>query len=453
MPNEDYRRSALQSFSIRFNNKTDEENVYSETAGTMWIMDFALTNDGKYPTKWYFGTNAHVADALSDKTNRFNILKLLESTKILTKLRLAGLDDNFVRLSFKSKKNDNNVNGNGIKTVFTGKEFLSRNPVDYLTSSQKDKYKDAKDFIDFAVLEIDFDSLELEFAIINGENAISKYALSGPELAKFLTNNYAKDEKQQISFKSNSYLSDENYKKIDFPLSVKPEEQNNWWEKYDELFITGYPSSREDYFLKPYVDDDQRKSAAIEFSLWTNSDYRFYDGLVPNDSGVPSIPKSRTDRGNFLSYNIGYRTFNNKPGITDALISANRFGSKLYKDAENKEYISMGLHYSMRHYAPIGGASGSSVRTKNNELVAVYHTSNGFAHTGLAAAFRSEGFNYQNLFGDYNLPQYDLIYGGGKDQKNSYRDALKSKYGETFKTNLFKNGVSDSNIPEAFKFN
>ncbi|AXE60532.1 hypothetical protein DA803_00245 [[Mycoplasma] phocae] len=455
LPNENYRRSARQSFSVSFSNKGDEPNTYSTTSGTMWIMDYQLNQgiDKKYPTKWYFGTNAHVADALTNKTHRFGIIKLLDSAKILTKFRLAGLDDNFVNLTFKSKKNNDNVKDNGIKTVFSGKEFLSKNPVEYLTPTQKEKYKNAKDFIDFAVLEIDFENIELVSALTSDTSVTSKYPLTGEKLAKFITNDYADDVKQQIKFKANSYLSDENYKKIDFPLSIDAKNANDWWNGYDELFITGYPSARNDYFLKPYVDDDQRKRAKFDFSLWTNSDYRFYDGLVPNDSGVPSIPTSRTDRGNFLSYNIGYRTFNNKPGLTDSFISANRFGSKLYADNEGKEYIAMGLEYSMRHYAPIGGASGSSVRTQNNELVAVYHVSNTFAHTGLAAAFRSEGFDYKGLFGQYNLPQYDLIYGGGKDQKNSYRKSLKKLYKDQgIKTNLFKDGLDDDKIPPQFKF-
>nr|WP_307926785.1 hypothetical protein [Mycoplasmopsis bovis] len=55
--------------------------------------------------------------------------------------------------------------------------------------------------------------------------------------------------------------------------------------------------------------------------------------------------------------------------------------------------------------------------------------------------FRSPGKDYNKLFGNYNLPQYDLIYGGGKDQKNSYRQALEAKYKsnewKNFKTKLF----------------
>jgi hypothetical protein len=106
-----------------------------------------------------------------------------------------------------------------------------------------------------------------------------------------------------------------------------------------------------------------------------------------------------------------------------------------------------------KHYAPGGGASGSSVRNQNNELVGVYHVSNNIAKTGLAAAFRSEGYDYGTLFDNqYKLPQYDLIYGGGADQRNSYRQALKQLYGENYQTALFNNGVGDNQIPEEFKF-
>ncbi|WP_165001846.1 hypothetical protein [Mycoplasmopsis bovirhinis] len=44
-------------------------------------------------------------------------------------------------------------------------------------------------------------------------------------------------------------------------------------------------------------------------------------------------------------------------------------------------------------------------------------------------AFKSGGFGYQGLYGQYNLPQYDLVHGGGKDQNNSCRETM-------FKTSL-----------------
>lgn len=123
----------------------------------------------------------------------------------------------------------------------------------------------------------------------------------------------------------------------------------------------------------------------------------------------------------------------------------------LYESKEdNKKYMNFGLEYMPRWYAPGGGASGSSVRNQRNELVGVYHFGNGTARTGLAVAFRSEGYDYKGLYGTYNLPQYDLIYGGGKDQKTSYREALKSMTNGPKKTALFPNGFDT--IPEKFKF-
>ncbi|UWV77494.1 DUF31 family putative serine protease [Mycoplasmopsis cynos] len=77
----------------------------------------------------------------------------------------------------------------------------------------------------------------------------------------------------------------------------------------------------------------------------------------------------------------------------------------------------MSLGYIPKQYAPGGGSSGSSVRNQNNKVVGIIHAGTFTARASVAAALRSNGFNYQGLFGEYNLPQYDVIYGTGKDQK------------------------------------
>ncbi|SYV97389.1 Membrane-associated lipoprotein precursor, partial [Mycoplasmopsis edwardii] len=93
----------------------------------------------------------------------------------------------------------------------------------------------------------------------------------------------------------------------------------------------------------------------------------------------------------------------------------------------------MNLAYAPKQYIPGGGASGSSIRTKENKIVAIFHSANAFASVGLSAALRSSGFDYQGLYGTYNLPQYDVIYGTGKDQQNSYRhEMLKRNKGRTW---------------------
>lgn len=136
------------------------------------------------------------------------------------------------------------------------------------------------------------------------------------------------------------------------------------------MFILGYPLAVRDHFLEPYIDDDQLKFIQYDYSLWTNADYTFYKINLGEDDVRNAKIIERLNRGNWLSYNIGYRTFKNKPGINDAFLSAPRIGSNLYKSSEdNKDYVAFGLQYMPRWYVPYGGASGSSVRTQNNELV------------------------------------------------------------------------------------
>lgn len=87
----------------------------------------------------------------------------------------------------------------------------------------------------------------------------------------------------------------------------------------------------------------------------------------------------------------------------------------------------------------------------------MFHSANQNAGAGLAVAFRSQGYDYKGVFkgaNTYELPQYDLIYGGGKDQKQgaSYREALKEIYknDSNFKTWLFQKGLDE--IPQEYKF-
>ncbi|WP_254427682.1 MIP family Ig-specific serine endopeptidase [Mycoplasma capricolum] len=140
--------------------------------------------------------------------------------------------------------------------------------------------------------------------------------------------------------------------------------------------------------------------------------------------------------------------------MTDAFLASSRVGNKLYK-LKGKEYFQYGLQLMPRFYAPSGGASGSSVRNNKNELIGVFHVANNSAKTGLAAVFISPGYDYKKLFGDYNLVEYDLIYGGAKHQVNSYRFELYKKYknNSNFRTALFNKGLTrELGIPKEFQF-
>lgn len=425
----------------KYEEKIREGKSFRSTSGTMWIMDFQKNASGA--TKWYFGTNSHVAKALTNQTTSFSMLRINENVGIGNTFRLSELDDNFTRFSFQ------NVSGLATK-VFDGLDFMSTKPSNFLAMDQKEKYKDVEDFIDFAVIEIDFSKIDMnQFSVISNNKDLT-HQYSGKnvqEIAKIITNNYETKIDKHIKFKSKSYLQD--YSQIDRPLAIVTEEDKNKLNSIDNLFILGYPTAAEDYFLERYIDDDQLAVAKQNYSLWINSDYRYYKKLVSQEGTTSAFKKEELNRGNFLSYEIGYRSFIDKPGITDGFLAAHRFGKELY-ESDGKRYFNFGLEYLARFYTPAGGTSGSSVRNQHNEVLGVVHVSNNSAKTSLIAALRSEGYDYNNLFGSYKLPQYDLIYGGGVNQKSSYREAMYNKY-SNISTALFPNGLDK--IPNEFKFN
>ncbi|BAW18460.1 hypothetical protein MBVG596_0879 [Mycoplasmopsis bovigenitalium] len=428
----------------------DERKMGRHSFGTMWIMDYEIPEGNKkYPTKWYFGTNSHVAKMVKESTLDAMSITFINNKDVglMTKFRITGLDSNFTRIGWSGQEIKN-----AVSRIFDATDYLNSKPANFLSPEDKTKYKDVEEMIDFAVIEVDFEKLaSLKTGSWSNMN-VPPVPADAQELAKMVTNDYySRPDDKKIKFLKESYLK--NHKPADWSLKGKQPDH------VDQLFAVGYPSSKDDYFLRRYYDDDQISQKHLWQSLWVNSDYRFYEPDAVQEGGKPSFSEERLKSGNFLSYQIGLRSFTDKPGVNDAFIVAPIRGQDLYETYDDqgklKKYFNTGLQYMLRHYTPIGGSSGSSVRNQRNEVIGAHSTIYTFAGTDFVAALRSEGYDYKGAFGKYNLPQYDLIYGGGRDQKNSYLDSLMKKYnnGKTIKTWLFQNGATKANIPNEFKFN
>ncbi|QVK01697.1 lipoprotein [Mycoplasma mycoides subsp. capri] len=452
----DWQKAEIEEYKKKKNQTT----LRASESGTMWIMDYIDENN---PTKFYFGTNSHVAKAIKDNLVSFSLTRLNSDINVGQTFNLNGFDKNFTKFVFEKNENKTKLN-DAVSAIFHATDFIKdeSNPLKMLENNQKEKYKEAGIFADFAVIEIDFAKLlnnsDYKYSIWSESKEISnQYQNKKEDLISLITNNYAKSNKQ-IQFESESLLDDNKYKTFDRKLDFDPKKQNevDEYTKLDSLYILGYPIAVEDYYLDKYEDYKQLQNREYDYSLWVNSEYKYYKNLVKKEGTPSSFKEYETNKGNFFSYQIGYRSFIDKPGLTDAFLAAHRIGKKLYtldNNGKPKKYFNYGLEILPRFYAPSGGASGSSVRTKDNKLLAVFHAANNSAKTGLAAVFRSHGKDYNKLFGKYNLGQYDLIYGGGKDQETgkSYREALKEKYKDkNFKSALFKEGFDK--IPDQFQF-
>ncbi|WFQ90057.1 Ig-specific serine endopeptidase MIP [Mycoplasma feriruminatoris] len=455
-----------------YKKKAKDNNSILPISGTMWILDYVVSENGnssdpKKPTKFYFGTNSHVAKAIKDNLSSMSLTRIDKNVAIGQTLKLNALDPNFKSFNFLDNLKD------AVNVIFHATNFIKKEyrPTEFLESNQKKKFDKAGIYADFAVIEIDFNKLLENYKTNNQNSSYNKFWVQSnqkditnnykdmeiKDIVSDITNDYASlPEEKKVKFKSSSYLEEDKYKDIERMISFDPKKQEelNKYKRLESLYILGYPSAKDDYYFDKYEDADQEAVKKYNFSLWTNSDQRYYKELTKKEGYAEKFPEHLLEKGDFLSYQIGYRSFIDKPGLTDAFVASSRVGNKLYR-LKDKEYFQYGLQIMPRFYAPSGGASGSSVRNKNNELIGVFHSANGSAKTGLAAAFRSPGYDYKGLFGKYKLEEYDLIYGGAEHQVNSYRYALYKKYNKDskFRTALFGKGLDRKNgIPEQFKF-
>ncbi|EFF41622.1 Ig-specific serine endopeptidase MIP [Mycoplasmopsis alligatoris] len=478
LPSKTYKQIGLQTYSLYFNNPG-----VSAQHGTTWILDFKKPEAGKYPTTWYFATNVHVADGMKFvddknyptrskkvKTNTVQFLRLKNDVGTRTTFRPTRFGDEYENWAF-------GVENNPFKTIYMGLNFLKSSPKEYLAPDSP--FADTEEMADFAVFEVDFTKFNLnEVRVYTAGKEVAKNYKTHEELAKDMTNDYATKTNEHIKFLSTSYLKD--YDKIGRPFANHPKDPvfaKNGNKVIDGLFALGYPitglGSWLDFFLDKYEDANDLSEANNSLSLWVNGYRKWYKKLGTSETAANTgLKDEELDKGNTLSTELGYRSFITRPGILDMMIGS-PFSNKSpyeYPADEDKinelpdsfattdkpnnfknRYLSYGINYFLRHFAAGGGASGTSVRNQKNELVGIVHSSSQSARTSLASAFRSEGVTYNGYYGPYQMEEYDLIYGGGKNQRSSYREALQKLYGDSYQTNLFDKGLKLENVPQEFK--
>ena len=398
---------AKQCFALSFRNGHIEQKT-----GTAWILDYKLTDDGSYPLIWYFGTNAHVIDDLRVKDDTYfsekfgqwdNVNKSYRAnnTKAISLWKLAdpkiGEHKNTIyggewietRVNFydSSKEDTQNwkilegfyLDKTPIKTIFIANNFLSTSPSDFSTNS----YSNKEEYADFGVFELTFDN---------------------EQQAREATNNYA-EWKEEDKFK---YHEEDLVKNPSLKTS--------------EVYEIGYP------------DDGGYRHVAI------NVNSKLYS------SGQNYL-------GSGLSGSRNYNNWTNVEGVFDALIALPSFGYE-YEWVDNNinnqnsytrttSFSSYGLMYGTNNGNMRPGSSGALVVDANGYALGIHFASDNNAATGGAQAFYSSGYSYNGYYGKYNLPQYDLIRGGGKLQTKSYYDGMVQRYGKDpkFKTRLFPNGL------------
>ena len=356
--------------------------------GTGWILDYKLTENGSYPTTWYFATNSHVIHNLKVENDtitpdRYEIEnEPFYNTKEVT---LETVKDPKIGINFgTSKQNPNNfirktISPNKVKTIFIGNDFLTTSPKNFTNSP---RWQDVEEYIDFAIMEVTFNT---------------------PEDAKEITQNYVNEPDRHFKYKKESLLKNSNnIKKNDFSILGFPTIENGTYWRETQL-MSSRPASK--------TNNESLTDKNNLTSLTTSNYYKNFDGI--------------------------------NHGIIDAAIGLS-YLTYTYRQSYSLSttYTQWGLMYAL-DYANLGeGSSGSMMMDSEGYTWGIYFGGDDNAKVGIAVSLYSEGFNYGGKFGKYNLEGYDLIEGGFPNQKTSYKQNLKKIYGSNIKTKLFPNGLN-----------
>ncbi|SJZ43612.1 Ig-specific serine endopeptidase MIP [Mycoplasmopsis verecunda] len=339
-----------------------------------------------------------------------------------------------------------------VKIIYAGTNFLNSSPSSYLDANLP--YKNLEEMADFAVLEFNLNTNQ------NVYNYLTPNDDEGLDYNSF--NNY----NDYILYLTSAYQNKDNQSKpanydllttYDDLYKEKLTVDNKQVTKVDYNFLAlGFPNAKDDDDLVNSLSNkNDIPSLAFTSSVWVNK-----------PSKHRKDNKNSSQLGSGLSQNLALRTFIDKPGLTDIMISNpiinvtdhKGFEVKYLKEKnspyQGNSYINYGLGYVLQNWQPAPGGSGSSVRDLNGNIIGITYLAADTNLTSLVSisqALRSPGYNYNGQYGNYNLEQYDLIYGGGQDQRTSYRQALQLIYGDSYQTKLFPNGVNI--IPDEYKFN
>lgn len=481
LPNDTYRKIAKNSFSFGIRNgrqRDPNDNIENPDAvkrvirsdmsfGTAAILDFEKTENGSYPLKWFFITNAHVAASLrlandtpSDKTQvwgrdesnyseefrQYNtwtitLTKLKNTTPIHSKLPTSigeGFATYYDSEEVRVKELEGTLYNNGrdgqyerdsllvnqtptkplnVRTIVIGTNALKSSPKDF--SSQK-VYQNIEEVLDFAVVEVNFDN---------------------ETQAKKMTQDYYNEAQRQNHYqgREENFLDPKVYEKI--PPT--------------DFYGFGWPSTQNESqrTLDRYENPTDFANRRFQVSPWFNKPEALYFNNNPEDK--------RWEKGGEFAWSRSYRSFVNLPGITDYFITNPTLTSSYFEvyHAPNEKgdisspYLISGQGFLIDNFASGGGVSGTSIRDSNEKIYGLQFASDNAASAAFVLALRSYGYDYKGYYGKYNLPSYDIIY-GSKNQFKSYFDAMLQLYGDKsdkkLKTNLFPNGFSESTRKDVF---
>lgn len=432
--------------------------------GTMNIIDYKIPeNSSSYPLTWYFITNTHVLAQLRLKndqgdgvygrdtsnynthnvgynTKDINISKLIKEKVQLDKVIPLVGQDNWNDYYKQIKIDPKNV-----KLVMIGSKIMNQNLGDL---THQDFWKGVNFLMDVGIIEITFENeQQAKDVTLDWYN---KHKDTNKDGKYVLTSDVNLLDKEQYS-----KLPKNPFYAFGFPTSA--------FEKMIPQIDHKIPQNNGRSFDKPAIENLLDGS----ISPLINKPSKLFPIARPSQKYLEKL-KPLKEGGGDLNWSRSFRSFMSTPGLMDIFIAApyldgggqilEKYDETTHKFNKDDLYVFSGLGTTLDNMSGHGGMSGSAVYLKDNhnnkKMYGLVYMSGPNASVAGVLNLRSYGKNYEGYYGKYNLPQYDLIYGGGKDQRKSYFDAMQHMYtnkNNNVKTFLFPKGFDNSHRIHVFQ--
>ncbi|MFV8400996.1 MIP family Ig-specific serine endopeptidase [Mycoplasma sp. 2634B] len=418
----------------------------TNTAGTIWLLDYHKESNNKY--KLFFATNYHVAVELySDKDFDFNAQP--NRTKKITNIRLGAVKNwTNQRLEYNYKSLE--------RTMWPKNLFLGHNFMDQEVS----KLYNGRYYTEFSVIEFDYDIEQF-----NQLPALDPNLSEGERRVRIEQLKQMRKANSALSLQLNLAIEELN-------SSIDKFKQGNYAMQNSTLPYAGVDYGSVTLFINNVLgieeDDTIKLPNTINKINKVSNDIEKYFGNSKLQSqpqwdffaGYPFVNRSR----NQLLYNVQNSMLGSSQGLMPD-IDKNYWrtidwyngsaiadhGAEFNNEPRSKFY---GLAYE--NLVPndvIGGASGSLVVNESNLPIGLL-----FGHSGKQPLINNKNVSvslekaltvgyalnmpfYSSKINGYVQP-YNIIDGSDKDkyphQVNSYRETLATVYGPEYKTALFK---------------
>ena len=372
------------TFSLGF-----ESEGMAYAFGTGWILDYQIPDNGDYPTTWYFATNSHVIQNLKvandlmsperyePETEPFQNTKYLDlrtpkNPQIGQSIDHTGNRDQWLQAL---------IPATNLRTIFIGNDYLKTSPSDF---SHQGNWASSEEYIDFAVLEVKFES---------------------PEQAKMITQDYVTETQRHFKYKQESLLKQ----------GVNPLNQG--------YSVIGFPATRQDAWWRPVELTSSRSRSNEAPSAFTNLGSAPYYNSFVGKTGMFDAALGLSFFG--YNYREAYQlnTFYTSSGLIYPVDYGNLGEGSSGSMLMDQNGFTTGIHFAADNSASMGFAT------------ALY--SEGFNYGGRFNRYNLQGYDLIDGNRNNQFP----------NQKISYRTNMLKLYGNNVKTNLYPQGLTNNLRP------